>query len=318
MMLTEVTELKLAVVRIVPESAGVLSLVLENPGTTDLLPVWDPGAHIEVEVPGVGPRHYSLNSDPQDRRTWRISVLRSDNGRGGSVALHGVFPGSLLAVRGPRNNFPLADTARLLLIGGGIGITPLLPMLRQAEREGRDWQLLYSGRSRDSMAFLSELAPYGDRVRIFANDDGEFLDLAAELAEPTPDMAVHCCGPTPMLDAAKVATAHWPTGSLRLERFAAVPAVILSADRPFEVLAARSGVSTTVPVGCSILDSLEAAGIRPTSSCREGICGTCETPVLEGIPQHRDSLLTEEERATNKTMIICVGRAATDRLVLDL
>lgn len=314
----QVPEFKLSVVRIISESTGVISLLLENPESDSLLPVWEPGAHIEVDVPGIGPRHYSLNSDPQDRSQWRVSVLRCDNGRGGSKAIHAMGRGNMFTVRGPRNNFPLDETGRLILIAGGIGITPLLPMLHQAVSEGRNVTLLYSGRSRESMAFLPELAPYGDRVRIFANDEGEFLDLASELADPLSDSAVYCCGPAPMLDAAEVAMAHWPAGSLHLERFTAAPAGDQSEDRPFELVANRSGISTTVPIGCSILQALESVGIRQPSSCREGICGTCETAVVEGIPQHRDSLLTPVERASNETMMICVGRSATARLVLDI
>lgn len=317
MMRQDVSEFKLSVVRTVSESAGVISLLLESPEAA-LLPLWEPGAHIEIEVPGVGPRHYSLNSDPKDRRRWRVSVLLCDNGRGGSKCIHAMARGSLLSVKGPRNNFPLNSSGKLLLIAGGIGITPLLPMLQQAVCEGRDVGLLYSGRSRRSMAFLSELAAYGDRVRVFANDEGQFLDLAGELARPVADTAVYCCGPAPMLDAAQKAMGLWPTGSLHLERFTATPVHAPSEDGPFEVVAARSGISTLVPVGCSILQALESVGVRPSSSCREGICGTCETPVLEGAPLHRDNLLTAAERASNMTMMICVGGSATPRLVLDV
>jgi ferredoxin-NADP reductase len=227
-------------------------------------------------------------------------------------------PGDLVGVGGPRNNFPLVPARRYLFVGGGIGITPLLPMVHQADLLGVDWQLLYGGRRRASMAWLDELADYGDRVEVVPQDESGLLDLAGFLGAPGPGVRVYCCGPAPLLAAIEAACASWPAHSLRTERFVAADQGAPARTVPFEVELARSGATVTVTPGVSVLDAVHSAGVDVLSSCRQGTCGTCETTVLAGTPDHRDSILEDDERAEGDCMFICVSRALDDRLVLDL
>ncbi|WTP61679.1 PDR/VanB family oxidoreductase [Streptomyces phaeochromogenes] len=296
---------------------GVLALTLRHP-LGEELPAWEPGAHIDVVLgPGLE-RQYSLCGDPADRHSWRVAVLREPDGRGGSAHVHGQLEaGGKVRVRGPRNHFALQPSPRYRFVAGGIGITPILPMLAEAEASGAEWTLLYGGRTRNSMAFVEELSPYGDKVRIAPQDEAGLLDLAAELGTPQPGTLVYCCGPGPLLDAVEERCAQWPKGSLHVERFQ--PKVQeTGADTEFEVVLERSGRTLTVPADVSVLDTVRSAGVEVLFSCTEGTCGTCETDVLEGTPDHRDSVLTDEERETGETMLICVSRCRGKRLVLDL
>lgn len=296
---------------------GVLALTLRHP-LGEELPAWEPGAHIDVILgPGLE-RQYSLCGDPADRRSWRVAVLREPDGRGGSAHVHGQLEaGGKVRVRGPRNHFALQPSPRYRFVAGGIGITPILPMLAEAEASGAEWTLLYGGRTRNSMAFVEELSPYGDKVRIAPQDEAGLLDLAAELGTPQPGTLVYCCGPGPLLDAVEERCAQWPKGSLHVERFQ--PKVQeTGADTEFEVVLERSGRTLTVPADVSVLDTVRSAGVEVLFSCTEGTCGTCETDVLEGTPDHRDSVLTDEEREAGETMLICVSRCRGKRLVLDL
>jgi ferredoxin-NADP reductase len=295
------------------EAAGVVGvdLALVSGGA---LPAWTPGAHIDVELPGGLTRQYSLCGDPDDPHLWRIGVLREADGRGGSRWIaDDLTEGTVLRVRGPRNNFPLQRADRYVFVAGGIGITPLLPMIRAVEATGGDWVLHYGGRTRASMAFLPELSRFGDRVRVYPQDEVGLLDLEAVLDDPS--ALVYCCGPTGLIDALE---ARCPAGTLRVERFSAVPLETEGADYAFDVVCERSGVIVTVPPQTTVLQAVEDAGIAVHSSCTEGICGTCETTVLEGEPEHRDSLLTDDEKAAGDTMLICVSRCRGARLVLDL
>jgi ferredoxin-NADP reductase len=301
-------------------SQGVVALTLAEPSGAQL-PGWTPGAHIDVLLDDSLVRQYSLCGPPSDQHSWRIAVLLDEAGRGGSKRVHETLQvGSAVAVRGPRNHFPFRAADRYIFIAGGIGITPLLPMLVLATEAAADWQLWYGGRTRASMAFLDDLAQYGERVTLWPEDEKGMLPLADILGEPREGTLVYCCGPEGLLSATERSCAGWPSGTLHLERFAAKPQEESSAAEPagFEVVCQRSGVTVTVPPGRSIIDALEENGISVLSSCQEGVCGTCETRVLEGTPEHRDSLLTEEERASNEYMMICVGRSLSDRLVLDL
>ncbi|MFH5823181.1 cytochrome P450 [Georgenia sp. AZ-5] len=302
---------------------GVVEITLGHPDGGEL-PRWKAGAHIDVHVPAgeAEPlvRQYSLCEDPAERRTYRIGVLREVAGRGGSAAIHdSVDVGATITVSWPRNNFRLTPAPRYLFIAGGIGITPILAMIREAERSGADWELVYGGRSRSSMAFLDELSAYGDRVRIVPQDESGLLDLATLLEIVRGDTLVYCCGPEPLLRAVEERTAHWPKDSLRLERFA--PKVIERShpDTPFEVEFAASGVRVQVGAEESILDAAARAGLPVISSCRNGTCGTCETRIVAGRADHRDSILTGAEQDANATMMTCVSRAAPGcaRLVLD-
>ncbi|MFF4116126.1 PDR/VanB family oxidoreductase [Streptomyces sp. NPDC001714] len=303
---------------------GVVSLTLRRPdGGT--LPAWTPGAHIDVLLTGANGdgadlvRQYSLCGHPAEREAWQIAVLRAPQGRGGSAYVHDhLREGATVRVRGPRNNFPLRPAARHLFIAGGVGITPILPMVEAAEATGADWRLLYGGRTRTSMAFLDRLAPYPDRVLIRPQDEYGLLDLAAHLGVPEEGTLVHACGPEPLLRAVQEQCAGWPPGTLGVERFVPVRTAETGPTEAFELELARSGLTLTVQPGRSVLETVEEAGVAVDFSCREGTCGTCETDVLDGRPDHRDSLLTEDERAAGDTMLICVSRSRDPRLVLDL
>lgn len=291
----------------------MLSFVLIDPAGAPL-PPWEPGAHVDVVLPDGVVRQYSLCGDPGDRDSYRIAVLLEEQGRGGSAWLHEkVRPGTLLEIREPRNNFPLAAADRYVLIAGGIGITPLLPMMRELDRRGAAWQLHYGGRSGARMAFAGELAAYGERVRRYPQDECGLIPLAEILDPVATGTLVYCCGPEPLLDAVEKSCAP---DVLRVERFH--PREIETGpDRPMTVVLRRSGRTIEVPAEETVLDALERAGADVLWSCREGTCATCETPVLEGEIDHRDSILTPQERESGETMMICVSRARTDRLVLD-
>ena len=301
---------------------GVVALSLARPGG-GRLPDWTPGAHIDLVLPDGATRQYSLCGDRWDARRYRVAVRREPDGSGGSAYVHDrLRVGDTIAIGGPRNNFPLVPAGRYLFIAGGIGITPLLPMLVQADLVGADWTLLYAGRSRASMAFLPELAGYGDRVRLFAAGAGDRLDLGAWLGPAgRPAAKVYCCGPDRLLAEARARCADWAPYSLRTERFtpAAQAAAPSGADgRPFQVELARTGATVTVEPGDTVLDAVLRAGASVLSSCRRGLCGTCEATVLDGRPDHRDSVLEDEERANGDSMFVCVSRSAGGRLVLDL
>ena len=312
-------DLRLRVARRTAGAEGVAVLDLRDPAGADL-PAWEPGAHVDLRLPGGLVRQYSLCGDPADRSVWRVAVLREPEGRGGSSVVHaGLHEGTDVDVRGPRNHFELVPAPRYLFIAGGIGITPILPMLTAAGRAGADWELHYGGRSRRSMTFLEALEDAtGNRVTLHPQDEVGLLDLERLLGSPRPGTLVYCCGPEPLLQAVERHCAGWPSGSLHLERFAPKDVDEPVLPGAFEVELAQSGRTLTVPPDRSILSVVEDAGIGVLSSCQEGTCGTCETPVLEGTVDHRDSLLTPEEQAANDTMFICVSRAACPRLVLDL
>jgi cytochrome P450/ferredoxin-NADP reductase len=297
---------------------GVVTLTLRAPAGGPL-PRWEPGAHVDLILPGAPTRQYSLCGDPADHHVWRLGILRDAAGGGGSVFVHDrLRAGDTVRVRGPRNNFKLVPSPRYQFIAGGIGITPILAMIAAASAAGADWRLLYGGRHRDSMAFTGELARYGGRVTVAPQDETGLLDLDALLGVPQDGTLVYCCGPEPLLAAVEQRCTAWPARSLHTERFAARPLTAPVRAEAFEVELAASELTLTVPPGRSILDVVEEAGVGVLSSCAEGTCGTCETAVLGGLPDHRDSVLTDEERRTGGCMMICVSRSCSDRLVLDL
>ncbi|MGA5758934.1 PDR/VanB family oxidoreductase [Nonomuraea bangladeshensis] len=294
---------------------GVVAIELCDPSGEEL-PVWTPGAHIDLVLDGGGlVRQYSLCGDPADRTTWRIAVLREPDGRGGSAYVHDeLHLGATIFTRGPRNNFPLHSAARYLFIAGGIGITPILPMITAVE--GAEWRLAYGGRTAASMAFAGDLrATHGDRVLLWPQDEHGLLDLDTLLAEEPMDTLVYCCGPAPLLEAVEARCANRP---LHMERFTPKDTGEPVMNGAFEVELTASGLTLMVPPGRSILEVVEEAGVHVLTSCREGTCGTCETSVLAGVVDHRDSLLTPEEQAANDVMFVCVSRAACPKLVLEL
>jgi cytochrome P450/ferredoxin-NADP reductase len=299
-------------------SEGVVSLTLKDLHGHPL-PAWTAGAHVDLILGEAPTRQYSLSGDPANRSEYRLGVLRDPAGRGSSLYVHDKLQeGDIVRLRGPRNNFALVPSPRYLFIAGGIGITPILPMIRAAEAAQAEWSLVYGGRQRSSMGFLDELAQYGERVRLWPQEERGFLPLPDLLGTPQPDTLVYCCGPEPLLAAVEQNCQHWPSRSLHVERFAPKPQGENLRNEAFQVVLKRSDLTLTVPAGQSILSVAEKAGIGVMSSCAEGTCGTCETAVLEGEPDHRDSVLSEEERKANDCMMICVSRACTSRLVLDL
>jgi ferredoxin-NADP reductase len=311
-------DLRLRVDRRVTGAEGVVVLDLRDPTGADL-PDWAPGAHIDLRMPGGLTRQYSLCGDPADRSAWRIGVLREPESRGGSAHVHAeLHEGAEVDVRGPRNHFPLVPAPRYLFIAGGIGITPILPMIDAAAAAGAQWELHYGGRSRRSMAFLESLERDSGHLTLHPQDEVGLIDLDALLGTPRPDTRIYCCGPEPLLVAVEQRCADWPTGSLHLERFAPKDVGEPVLTGAFEVELALTGRTLTVPPDRSILQVVEDSGLSVLSSCQEGTCGTCETTVLAGEVDHRDSLLTPDEQAANDTMFICVSRAACPKLVLEL
>ena len=294
---------------------AVMTLDLAPPAGTPL-PRWSAGAHIDVDIPQTGlTRQYSL-CGPPDVGFLRIAVLRESESRGGSAWLHShATEGTTLRVGGLRNHFAFTGSGPVVFVAGGIGITPIRAMIAEAQSRGVHWELHYAGRSVESMAFVVELsARYGDRVTVYPSGTRR-LDVEGLLQRLSPGTSVYACGPSRLLSAIEDAA----PGSVpvRTERFAADD-IDTSRDAAFEVRCARSGVQRTIPASQSILAALRDVGVQQLSQCEEGVCGSCETTVLEGIPEHRDMLLTDEERAENNVMMICVSRAKTAHLTLDL
>ncbi|MBU8817583.1 PDR/VanB family oxidoreductase [Mycolicibacterium goodii] len=312
------SEIELLVDQIVTEAHGVISIDLVSP-TGALVPRWEPGAHIDVMISSELERQYSLCGDPDDEKRLRVAVLREPESRGGSQWIHEELTvGDTLRIRGPRNNFGLVDAEEYLFIAGGIGITPILPMIATCEARNAPWRLVYGGRQADSMAFTEELKRYGDRVDTWPQDQRGIIDLAGVLGDPKAGVAIYCCGPGPLLDAVEQATNGWPAGALHLERFRPKEGALDGADEPFDIVLESSNLTLRVESGQSILEVCKAAGVHIPTSCGEGTCGSCETGVLEGVPDHRDSYLTAQEQESNEVLMACCARAKTPSLVLDL
>lgn len=279
-----------------------------------------PGAHVDVEVPGVGLRQYSVLPSAEASRLC-IGVQRDPRSRGGSRWVHEQLrPGQTLRVSAPRNHFALdPGQGPACLIAGGIGITPLLAMACALSRTARDWRLHYCVRSRDRVAFAPLLQTFGERLHLHVDSEaGGPLALAPLVQAAAAGTHFYCCGPQPMLDAFAQATALCDPGLVHVEHFAAPAVASAGPQAGFEVELARSGQRFTVPPDQSILDVLLAQGIAVPCSCRNGVCGSCETAVLAGEPEHLDVVLSPQERASGKTMLVCVSRARTPHLRLDL
>lgn len=288
-------------------------------------PAWEPGSHIDLflgedEQGETLCRQYSLWGPVEDRSVWRIGVLKDPKSRGGSVRVHeNLLEGAELTVRGARNHFPLQPAGSYVFFAGGIGITPILPMVRAVERAGLPWKLYYMARNRRRLALLDEIAQLpADNVVLHSDDESGLIDLAGITAALGAADHVYACGPGPLLDALEAMAADAGRWAFHCERFAAAPPAPGTEDKPFEVVLAKSGRTLQIPAGVSCLKVLREAGTNVDWSCSEGVCGTCETEVLEGEPEHRDSVLTKEERAANETMMPCVSRARSARIVLNL
>lgn len=289
------------------------------------LPAFTAGAHLDVHLPGGLVRQYSLCNAPHETQHYRIGVLRDAASRGGSQAMHErIEVGQTLDISAPKNHFPLAAGAqRSLLLAGGIGVTPILCMAEALGAAGADFQMHYCARSRRHAAFLDHLAgaPYAPRVQLHFDDEApeQRLDIPALLAAPDAQTHLYVCGPRGFIEAV-LSTARaqgWPEAQLHCEFFAG-EVVSNETDAAFEVALQRSGRVVTVPKGITIVRALEDAGIPVMVSCEQGVCGTCLTPVLDGVPDHRDSYLTPDEQAANDQMLLCCSRARSARLVLDL
>ena len=280
------------------------------------LPAWSHGSHLDLTLPSGRRRQYSLCGDPADRSTYSIAVRRLPAGGGGSLEVHEVVkPGVRLAVRGPLNAFPLINAEQYLFLAGGIGITPVLPMVEAVARRGWDWRFVYTGRSRASMPFLDRVEALDPaRVQVRPDDEKGQPTVVELLVDAAPDAAVYCCGPAPMLDGVVAAVHARGTGSVHTERFAAPPVI---GGKAFEVRLARHGTTLQVPADRSVLAVVREALPEIGYSCQQGFCGTCKAAVLEGEVDHRDGRLTQAEREAGD-MLICVSRSRSGPLTLDL
>lgn len=322
--------LAVVVTRVTCEAKDVLVLDLESATGTEL-PPFEPGAHLELTLPNGLVRHYSLCNDPRERGRYRIGVGLSAASRGGSSFIHQrVKAGATLSISRPRNNFPLVvDAPEYGFVAGGIGITPILSMIHWCIAHGKRWQLYYCARSRQRAAFyedLQALAREAGRAPVAYHFDdeqgGRLFDAQTALQACAPAAHVYCCGPAPLMEAVQAATRSRPPEQVHFEWFSAKPAEAETADakveHAFTVVLHRSERRIPVPPGVSILDALEQHGVAVPYSCREGLCGTCETRVLAGEPEHRDYVLSNTARAKNDTMMICVSRARSAVIELDL
>lgn len=299
------------------EAEDVLSVELE--AVSGALPSWSAGAHVDLVAPGAPVRQYSLCGGPGSA-SYRIAVLRESDSRGGSRFVHETLrPGDTVALRGPRNHFELEPADDYLFIAGGIGITPLLPMVREAVARGARWRLLYLASARSRMPFLAELAelaaadPGQGSVHLAPRDEVGRADLVTELAA-RPDALVYACGPERMLGALREVIPDG--GRLRFEYFSA-PEIEYAPGGPFVIRLERTGVDVEVDPDTSVLAAMRSVGVDVLSDCEEGICGSCETHVVAGEVEHRDFVLTTQERERNDCMMVCVSRASCALLVLD-
>ena len=304
-------------------AVNALLLELESaPG--EALPEWPPGAHLDIHLPSGLTRQYSLCGAREDRSTYVVVVLREPHGRGGSEEIFREFGvGTEFISSTPRDHFRLVDASEYVLIAGGIGITPIKAMVDELRARGARWHLHYGGRSREHMAFVDELVDHGgDNVGIVPQDVDGLLDVPAIIGNLSPEAAIYCCGPAPLLDAVLTACAEAGASErLHFERF--VPPTdgagfVTDGDTAFEVELRSSGVTLQVAADKTLLEVVQSVLPDVPFSCTEGYCGSCESVVLDGEPDHRGSLMTPEEHDEEGTMLICVGRSKSQRLVLDL
>lgn len=316
--------LKLRVRSVESVAEGIVELRLE-PDELSGVPAWEPGAHVDIELPSGLMRQYSLCGSPGVTDTYAVAVLREPNGRGGSAEIHErVVEGTTLFIRGPRNHFPFVESPRYLFIAGGIGITPILPMLEAAERAAADWKLIYGGRSTASMAFVHRLLKLGpDRVSLLPEDSCGRPNLPLILGDVDSATQIYCCGPPGLLNAVEEQCDQAGLSKqLHTERFTAPPPGAATGpsddDGAFDVRLETSGLTVRVGGDETILAALQDSVDDLAFSCEEGFCGACEVRVLSGTPDHRDTVASASEHDDEGTMMICVGRSKSPLLVLDL
>jgi len=302
------------------EALHIVSLEL-RPRAEEALPAFEPGAHIDLHLTPDLVRSYSLLNPCTEGDRYRIAVLNDRNSRGGSRHVHErLTVGSMLDISPPRNHFPLnPDASRSVLVAGGIGITPILAMHERLAALNKPASLLYCARSRSEAAFCDRFAPSSEVRFHFDEEQGRPPDLRELLSREAADCDFYCCGPAPMIAAFERSCEELGFRKVHVERFAAdATAAVSRQQHPYTVTLARTGRTIAVPPGVALLDALHEAGIDADCACREGLCGACETRVLGGIPAHRDSVLSREERASNRTMMVCVSGCVDEHLVLDL
>jgi ferredoxin-NADP reductase len=321
-----VEQRELRVIQMTWEAEGVVSLRLARIESDDPLPMWEPGAHIDVYVPDGTTRQYSLCGDPGDRSSWQIAVLREPESRGGSTYLHDQLRvGDRLLVTRPKNHFQLEDAPAYALVAGGIGITPLLAMSEQLARQDRPFQLTYGGRTATSMAFRRRLEAIGRRCTFLAEDVDGRPDLEAIVRSLPEGGLVYVCGPVGLLQAVqRAATAVLGPDQdvVRFELFSRTgveteTAPPMDADS-YELVLTESGHTLRLPPEANILEKVLALGVEVENDCRDGICGSCLTPIVTGTVDHRDLVLTKKEQAAMDRMLICVSRPTCPRLELKL
>jgi ferredoxin-NADP reductase len=302
------------------EAQGIISIELRSPDGGEL-PPFEAGAHIDLHLANGMIRSYSLFNPPAQRDRYAVGVLNDPKSRGGSRFIHEhLRVGQTLQISAPRNHFKLDESAaNTVLIGGGIGVTPVFCMYNRLRAIGKPVQMLYCARTRKEAAFVDELLASDGLVKIrFDDEAGGPPNLSGLLAGHAPDTHFYCCGPTPMLDAFEAACKQLGYDHVHIERFSAAGEVVAVQADGYQVELARSGKTVDVPSGKSLLDALLETGYECDHSCREGVCGACEVAVLEGEIDHRDSVLTAREREAGKTMMVCVSGCKGKKLVLDL
>jgi vanillate O-demethylase ferredoxin subunit len=321
--MTERRRLQVLVRQVRNEAERIRSYELVDPAGA-ALPAFTAGAHLDVWLPSGLARSYSLANDPVETDRYVIAVQRELAGRGGSAEMHdAIGEGATIEISAPLNNFPLvAEAGHHRLIAGGIGITPILSMIRELQRRGERWTLHYCARQPDQTAFHDVLTaePFAAHVQVHhdGGDPAKGLDFVRLLQTPQAGEHVYCCGPTGFMEAVKRSMAHWPPGSLHLEYFTAAVQPPAAANDTFEVEIESSGQVFEVPPDRSILQVLEENGIEVESVCCEGVCGTCAVQVVEGVPDHRDVVFDDEMHASNKWITVCCSRSHSKRLKLAL
>ena len=312
--MSETLKLRLTAVAWKSEAVRTLELRALDGGE---LPAFEAGSHMDLHLANGLVRSYSLTNPPTERRRYVLGVARDRASRGGSTFVHDQLRvGEVLQVEGPRNLFHLDESAPAILFGGGIGVTPLLSMSARLAALPQAWRLCYLVRTRGEAAFLSDLSTYGEHVQLHCDDEaGGLFDLAGVIAAASPQTHLYCCGPAPMMAQFGELTRGIDPALVHVEHFK--PLETAAVGGGFLVELARSKRVIAVPQGSTILEALTNAGVAIPNSCQQGVCGTCETRVLAGVPDHRDSVLTAEERASNATMMVCCSGSISERLVLD-